>query len=66
MQVKKITIGFVTQVFDTDLKRFISQKFTTGDECNYEGEKGEAIEPDLLEVDGRRAYLPYDMVQPEA
>ncbi len=48
MLVKKITVGFVIQDFDTDAKRFISQDFVAGDEVDYEDEKGEAVEESLL------------------
>ncbi len=65
MQVKKITVGFVVQVFDTDSNRFVNQDFIAGDEVDYEDEQGEAVKESLLEVDGEEAYLPFDMVQPE-
>jgi len=58
MLIKKITHGFVTQVFDTKLKRFVSQEFTAGDDVAYENEKGDA-------VDSVDDYLPFHMVQPE-
>ena len=58
MLVNKITVGFVTQVFDTELKRFVSQEFTAGDNVAYENEKGDAVDS----VDN---YLPFHMVQPE-
>lgn len=58
MIIKKITTGFVIQEFDTDLQKFVSQKFVAGDECDYEDEDGTAVEP-------CNQYLPYDMVQPE-
>lgn len=66
MLVKKITHGFVTQVFDTELKRFVSQEFTAGDECEYEDMQGEHVDVDLLEVDMQEIYLPYNMEQPQA
>ena len=58
MLVNKITVGFVTQVFDTELKRFVSQEFTAGDDVAYEDGKGDAVDS----VDN---YLPFHMVQPE-
>lgn len=64
MLVRKITTGFVVQVFDTDLQHFIEQSFIAGD-CEYEDETGEPVESKLLEVDGEEIYLPFDMVQPE-
>ena len=65
MIIKKITTGFVIQNFDTELKRFVSQEFVAGDQCEYEDENGEAVESDMLEVDGKEVYLSYNMVQPE-
>jgi len=58
MLVKKITEGYVVQVFDDYSGRWVSQKFVTGDSCEYEGKlprQGTAKEP----------YLNFDMVQPD-
>ena len=63
MLVYKITVGFVVQVFDTEKKRFVSQEFVAGDQCDYE-DNGELVGREMLEVDGKEAYLPFDMVQP--
>ena len=63
MLVNKITVGFVVQVFDTEKKRFVSQEFVAGDQCDYE-DNGEPVDREMLEVDGKEAYLPFDMVQP--
>jgi hypothetical protein len=63
MLIKKTTAGFVVQVFDTELHRFTSQEFVAGDQCDYEDERGEAVDRKLLETDGKEAYLPFDMVQ---
>ena len=66
MLINKITVGFVTQVFDTELKRFVSQEFTAGDDCQYENKKGDAVDSDLVaDKDGGEAYLPFHMVQPQ-
>jgi hypothetical protein len=65
MLVKKITVGFVIQVFDTELKRFVLQEFVAGDECQYEDKNGVPVCSEALEVDGEEAYLPFDMVQPQ-
>lgn len=64
MIVNKITSGFVTQSFDTETKKWVSQEFTAGDECQYEDQQGNAVAPALLEVDGKEAYLPFEMVDP--
>ena len=65
MLLKKITIGFVVQTFDTDKKEFVKQEFVAGDECSYENQDGESVDSDLfVRIDGKEPYLPYDMVQP--
>jgi hypothetical protein len=64
MLINKWTEGFVTQVFDTDKGRFVSQKFTAGDQFGYEDEDENPVNRELLEVGGKEVYLPYDMVQP--
>ena len=67
MVIKKITTGFVVQTFDTDIGKFISQEFIAGDECSYENSyptDGETVDSNLLEVDGKEAYLPFEMTQP--
>jgi hypothetical protein len=79
MLVKKITTGFVVQVFDTDLGRWVSQEFVAGDDIQteYEGEGGDPVDSDLLtvkkQVKGKRgrkrtvkeeANLPFEMKQP--
>jgi hypothetical protein len=54
----KITVGFVVQTFEkNDRGRFICthQEFIAGDECEYEDEKGDPIEPPDYE------YQPYNM-----
>ncbi len=64
MLINKVTSGFVIQVFDTELKRFVSQEFVAGDECQYEDKDGVPACSEALETDGKAAYLPFDMVQP--
>ncbi|MGO8750590.1 MAG: hypothetical protein ACLQNE_31970 [Thermoguttaceae bacterium] len=64
MLVNKITSGFVIQVFDTELKRFVSQEFVAGDHCDYEDGNGDPVSSELLKADGKDASLPFDMVQP--
>jgi hypothetical protein len=54
---KKITTGWVTQVYDPEKKIWLFQDFTTGDTVEYEDERGNKIKP----IDD---YLPFDMVQP--
>lgn len=58
MKIYKTTVGFVTQVFDTELNCFVEQNFTAGDEVSFEDESGSPAEP----FDD---YLPFDMIQPE-
>ena len=64
MIVKKITVGYVIQEFDTAKKKFVSQEFICGDDCTYEDVKGNPIgQVSFAKVEN--AYLPYDMVQPK-
>ena len=56
---KKTTVGFVTQTFDLDTGKCISQEFICGDDCEWQDEDDEIIdEPDNAE------YFSYEMVQP--
>jgi hypothetical protein len=60
MIVKKITVGFVVQKFDTKTKKFVSQEFVAGDEVTFEDEHWEILDDNEIEE-----YLPFEMVQPE-
>ena len=54
----KITVGFVTQVFEEDDKgRFVctDQQFIAGDQCDYEDAQGNPIEPQ------EHQYQPFNM-----
>ena len=53
---RKITIGWVTQVFD-DAGKCVEQEFTAGDEVNYEDHNGNIIEE-------WNDYYPFYMIQP--
>ena len=64
MLVNKVTAGFVVQILDTELKRFVSQEFVAGGECQYEDRKGDSVDRSYLATDGKEAYLPFEMVQP--
>jgi hypothetical protein len=50
MRINKITVGYVSQTFDTDLGRFVSQEFVAGDQVDYEDQDGDPVDNDLLEV----------------
>jgi hypothetical protein len=56
MLVNKITEGFVIQVFDTELRRFVSQEFVAGDRCEYEDKDGVPVCSEAMEVDGKEAF----------
>jgi hypothetical protein len=64
MKIKKITTGFVVQTFDTFIGKFISQEFVAVDDCEYENEEEEIVDSELLEVNGKEVYLPFNMIQP--
>ena len=36
MLINKITVGWVTQTFDTEQKKFMRQEFFAGDQVDYE------------------------------
>lgn len=61
MIVKKITSGFVVQIFDTEKNEFISQDFIAGDTCEYEDSKGSPVDEETV----KESYLPFFMVQPD-
>lgn len=58
MKIKKITTGYVVQVFDTD-GEFLSQEFVASDSSDYETEDGDTVEDgDLQDL-----YHPFNMQQ---
>lgn len=63
MKIRKITTGWVTQTFDTDINDWVSQEFFAGDEVNWEDENGETIATEDV-GDALDNYLPFNMVQP--
>jgi hypothetical protein len=67
MIVKKITVGFVIQDYDTETEKFVSQEFIAGDQVDWEDEEGTNLDPDdfVVKGDGTLPYLPFEMVQPE-
>lgn len=67
MIINKITIGFVTQQYDNEQGRFISQEFVAGDEVEYEceGEPVRLVGKNYGEFTGLDDYLAFDMVQPK-
>ena len=62
MLIKKITHGYVSQTYDTETGRCVSQDFIAGDECEYETEDGENFDVDNSETE--LEYQPYNMEQP--
>jgi hypothetical protein len=64
MKVFKITSGFVSQEFDTETGKWVSQSFTAGDDFAYEDAEGNSLDDDSQDA-VENAYLPFDMVQPE-
>lgn len=59
MQLQKITIGYVVQVYDTELGRYVSQEFVAGDQVMVEDMEGNPVDGDEIPD-----YLPFDMLQP--
>ncbi len=74
MIINKVTIGFVTQRFDTETRKFVGQEFIAEDGHTWENDDGEPLD----KTDDREAELIYgtggvdepklnlDMVQPKA
>lgn len=63
MIIKKITVGFVIQKYDTETKKWVGQEFIAGDDCDYEDEDENQVDPYDIWT-GPRSYLPFDMSQP--
>lgn len=66
MIISKVTVGFVTQKYDTDLKRFVNQEFVAADDVSWEDEAGDPLNlVDKPENDDHtEPYLNFDMIQP--
>lgn len=60
--IKKITTGYVEQIFDTDTGKWVGQKFVAGD-CEFEVD-GNRVNSDDLWTD-EEPYMRFEMVQPE-
>lgn len=63
MIINKITIGFVTQTYDTETGQFVSQNFTAADDVTWEDKDGEAVSSPGSDSKAE-PYLNFDMVQP--
>jgi hypothetical protein len=64
--LKKITTGFVIQMYDTEKRMFVHQEFIAGQPVDFENEAGEAVDPSLFkDEDNTEAYLPFNMEQPK-
>lgn len=62
MRYEKVTLGCVSQIYDTELGHFVSQEFKAWDEEAYRNDKGKpSREAENL---FQKHYLPYTMVQP--
>lgn len=57
--VKKTTVGFVIQEYDTETGKFVSQEFVAGDQVDWEDNFGDAL------CNPPNEYLSFDMVQPK-
>ncbi len=63
MIITKATIGLVSQLYDTDTGKFISQEFVAGDQVKWVDDCGEPVDVDFEE--GKHPYLMFSMVQPK-
>lgn len=57
MEIKKITVGFVTQSFTPEGK-FLEQNFTAGDVVDWEDDYGNCVDPENW-------FQPFNMEDPE-
>ena len=58
MKIKKITTGYVVQIFGTD-GEFLSQEFVASDSSDYETEDGDDVQDGHLQD----LYHPFNMQQ---
>ena len=70
--IKKITIGFVVQEFDTEKRRFFCQEFVASEDHTWEDQMGNPLtrnNEDLALIYGKggvdEPYLNMEMVQPK-
>jgi len=59
----KVTIGFVSQKFETVNGKHVcvGQDFIASDQVDYENDAGETVDIDVA----KEQYQPFDMVQPD-
>ena len=71
--IKKVTIGFVVQSYDTEKRRFFCQEFVASEDHTWEDQMGDALNlkdnADLALIYGQggvdEPYLNLEMVQPK-
>ena len=59
MIIRKITEGFVEQIYETEKGCFVSQRFVAGDVCDCISESEDNVSDYFKDK-----YLPFDMIQP--
>jgi hypothetical protein len=67
MIVTKVTVGFVTQRYDTEKKRFIDQEFHAADDVTWEDEMGNELMRGDLSLGNDEVpepYLNFEMKSP--
>ena len=62
MIINKITVGWVTQTYDTSKKRFLKQEFFAGDQVDFEDKDENPVQ---LSIDKKEINHSYEMIQPE-
>jgi hypothetical protein len=67
MRIKKVTEGYVIQVFNTETQRYESQEFVPcGLRAYYDADTLASADLSGMQLaDGTEPYLPFDMVQPK-
>ena len=65
MKINKITVGWVTQTYDTVRKRFLKQEFFVGDQVDFEDKDGNPVDLKKLKLNEKEINHSFEMIQPE-
>jgi len=68
MIIEKIIVGYVSQIYDSNLRKFVSQEFVPENKAAiYELPEGSSLETEYIKVGGKLVEInfPCDMVQPK-
>lgn len=63
MIIKKITVGYVVQTYNTKLNKYLSQEFVASNDVTLENEQGESV--NNIFDDAEMPDMPLTMIQPD-